>query len=140
MKADGVGPGGGRWGAVMAEPRRSQPGAGPGETPGLPLISPPVFPLALYSLPIQPVWVSLGAQKNAEEGGSGEGGLSLGNCDGREFTNRNETRRSGRASNRVFRAGSEHGELALGSPHGVTRSLWHGAPSSQFSLRAGVLT
>ena len=68
MKADGVGPGGGRWGAVMAEPRRSQPGAGPGETPGLPLISPPVFPLALYSLPIQPVWVSLGAQKNAEEG------------------------------------------------------------------------
>ena len=97
MKADGVGPGGGRWGAVMAEPRRSKPGAGRGETPPLLPISPPVFPLALYNLTIQPVWVSLGAQKNAEEGGRGEGGLSLGNCDGREFTNRNETGRSGRA-------------------------------------------
>ena len=41
MKADGVGPGGGRWGAVMAEPRRSKPGAGRGETPHLLPISPP---------------------------------------------------------------------------------------------------
>ena len=101
MKADGVGPGGGRWGAVTAEPPPHPPPAPSRERVGVkrPTSFPSHLPFPTGALhpTIQPVWVSLGAQKNAEEGGRGEGGLSLGNCDGREFTNRNETGRSGRA-------------------------------------------
>ena len=37
-----------------------------------------------------------GAEKNTEGGRRWEGGLSLGSCDEHKFTNRNQTRRSGR--------------------------------------------
>ena len=51
-----------------------------------------------------------GAEKNTEGSGSGEGGLSLGSCDEHKFTNRNQTRRSGReqswVSGPVLRMGS----------------------------------